>query len=54
MPDQLFLDYFTVWRHPKGVRTVNSVGWPEGSEVFLFSFGLQGKSLPTLLMTVCT
>lgn len=50
MPDQLFLDYFT----PKRSQDCYSVGWPEGSEVFLFSFGLQGKSLPTLLMTVCT
>lgn len=51
-PDQFFLDYFAVLETPKRSQDCYLVGWPEGSEAVLFSFGFQVQSL--LLMTVCT
>lgn len=51
-PDQFFLDYFAVLETPKRSQDCYFVGWPEGSEAVLFSFGFQVQSL--LLMTVCT
>lgn len=51
-PDQFFLDYFAVLETPKRSQDCYFVGWPGGSAVVLFSFGLRVKS--SLLMTVCT